>query len=121
MRVILFNPRFSPLVATGRKRQTIRKRARCQPGDTLSLRRWTGRPRRSKHATIRDVTCSRVYQVRIMTDAVQIRRGNTTRMLTLREDLDAFARADGFGEWAEMRDWFNETYSLPFEGEVIEW
>lgn len=35
--------------------------------------------------------------------------------------LDAFARADGFAGWAEMRDWFDRRYGLPFAGECIEW
>ena len=35
--------------------------------------------------------------------------------------IDRFARADGFRDWEEMRDWFAERYGLPFVGQLIQW
>lgn len=36
-------------------------------------------------------------------------------------DREAFARADGFADWAEMRGWFEAAHGLPFAGVLIEW
>ncbi len=36
-------------------------------------------------------------------------------------DLDTFAHSDGFRDYAEMRDWFEQTHGLPFEGLLIRW
>ena len=33
----------------------------------------------------------------------------------------AIAKADGFGSWEEMLDWFEKTHGLPFEGLLIRW
>jgi hypothetical protein len=33
----------------------------------------------------------------------------------------ALARADGFEDAREMRDWFERQYGLLFKGEVIKW
>jgi hypothetical protein len=30
-------------------------------------------------------------------------------------------RRDGFTNWAEMRDWFDQLHGLPFSGLLIEW
>ncbi len=108
MRVILFQDRFAELVRTGEKIQTIRKKARCKPGDDLSLRRWTGKPYRSKQETLRNAVCAGV-------EAVRVTEGPTSK------DKELFAQADGFESLAEMQDWFRKTHGLPFEGEKIVW
>jgi hypothetical protein len=59
MIVYMFQDRFSELVRDGSKRQTIRKGLpRCKPGDTMSLRRWTGKPYRSKQEELRVAVCT---------------------------------------------------------------
>jgi hypothetical protein len=63
MRVIMFQDRFAELVRGGDKCQTIRWSARCRPGDVLSLRRWTGKPYRSKQETLREAVCTAVSPV----------------------------------------------------------
>lgn len=111
MRVILFQDRFAKLVLAGTKRQTIRKAARCKPGDELSLRRWTGKPYRSNQEIIRVETCKSV-------EPVIIREGMSVEELIA---LDRVATADGFGDALAMLAWFEKTHGLPFEGEIVKW
>jgi hypothetical protein len=108
MRVILFQDKFAELVRSGAKKQTIRVKARCKPGDELSLRKWTGKPYRSKQETLCNSVCTRVQEVRIY-------EGPAT------ETSEVLARADGFSSHAEMQAWFKNTHGLPFEGQQIEW
>lgn len=115
MRVFLFQPRFAPLVAAGTKHQTIRLQARCQPGDTLSLRQWSGKPYRSKQQLLGTVTCVDVVSVRLFDSGVILCGRGWIGM------SNGFARADGFADWDEMRAWFEATHGLPFSGELITW
>lgn len=108
MRVILFQDKFAELVRTRAKKQTIRLKARCKPGDALSLRRWTGKPYRSKQETLLNCVCTRVQEIRIY-------EGPAT------ETSEMLARADGFSSHAEMLAWFRKNHGLPFEGQQIEW
>lgn len=113
MRVILFQPRFAALVRSGAKTQTMRKKAGCKVGYTLSLRKWSGQPRKSKHVLIKDVVCKSVVPVYV--DAVQV-------MIDGRHvDQEEFARKDGFGYFGEMVHWIATTHGLPFHGELISW
>lgn len=116
MRVILFQPQFAELVRAGTKTQTIRRTARCKPGDTLSLRRWTGKPYRSRQETLRMGTCTRVLRVLIQSDRIDIEG-----VPILPEREDEFARADGFDNVGEMLHWFGVTHGFPFVGDLIEW
>lgn len=116
MRVITFKPCFVRLVENGEKLQTIRKHARCNPGDTLSLRHWAGRPYWSKQVIIREAICEDVSHVII--DALGI--------VVKGHALDAaeaavFAHADGFDSEDEMIDFFIRTHGLPFTGNLIKW
>ncbi len=115
MRVILFQDRFAPMVADGRKRQTIRKKARCKEGNWLSLRRWLGKPYRSKQAELIRARCTAVRPVWITENAVYVNEPGW------RVNPYTFAMSDGFLSWPDMRDWFQKTHVLPFEGELIEW
>lgn len=120
MRVIIFQPRFAELVRAGSKCQTIRKTARCKTGDALSLRRWTGKPYRSKQETLRTAICMSVESVSIghgiFCDGIAVNG----------EECDTSARAslsraDGFSCATDMLDWFRETHGLPFAGFIIRW
>ena len=116
MRVILFQPQFAELVRAGTKTQTIRRTARCKPGDTLSLRRWTGKPYRSKQQTLCVATCANVHTVLIQPDRIDI-----DGVPISQNGEDALARADGFRNVGEMLHWFGTTHGFPFKGEIIEW
>jgi hypothetical protein len=109
----MFQDRFAALVAKGTKRQTIRKTARCKVGDTLSLRRWSGKPYRSKQAVLREAVVERVRDVEINHYDVFV-------------DNERFpgqhlAALDGFKDFEEMRDWFSTVHGLPFRGQLIQW
>jgi hypothetical protein len=117
MRVILFQNRFAEPVRSGAKIQTIRGKARCKAGDMLSLRRWTGKPYRSKQEILREASCRAVYQVKIVKQAIMFDGVIYDKPQT----LQSFAVLDGFNSWPEMVNWFSETHGLPFHGELITW
>jgi len=126
MRVIMFQPRFALAVACGAKRQTIRPRAGCAAGDELSLRRWAGKPYRSKQVEIMRATCTGVQQVFIDADIGCWPRSWIFINIDGGEELSArqaerFARDDGFASRAEMREWFDRVHGLPFCGDLIRW
>ena len=117
MRVLMFKDRFAGLVARGEKRQTVRRRANCEPGAVLSLRRWTGKAYRSKQELLGEAVCAWVRPVLIAPGLISL----DGDFLAARE-ADTFARADGFSGAGELWDWFGEEYgSEPFLGEVIGW
>lgn len=119
MRVVMFQPRFAKLVGSGDKTQTIRRKARCKPGDQLSLREWTGLPYRSKQRELREpAPCTNVQPIRLDLADGRLRITVSGRVRMFPDDV---ARADGFSCAAEMREWFDDTHGLPFEGDLIEW
>ncbi len=126
--VIMFKPQFSPLVKSGAKLQTIRpRRVRTVIfGDVVDAREWIGKPYRSKQRKLRECVALSTESIKIHRNGVEISPG-TLRVFfmgagTRRQALlDSFARADGFADWAAMKDWFTETHGLPFEGVLIKW
>lgn len=117
--VRLFQPRFAALVEAGRKWQTVRPEPKRmpKPGDTISLRCWTGAPYRSKQRIIREAEIRDVHHTLIDADGMNLYE----RDAAWAPDRDAFARADGFADWREMRAWFETEYDLPFRGIVLYW
>ena len=116
MRVIMFQPQFAEKVRSGLKRQTIRKKANCVPGDDLSLRKWKDKPYRSKQEVLREETCRCVMDVEITDTCVKL----DGQPLTPEAEI-GFAVADGFMSPSDMRDWFRQTHGLPFGGQLIRW
>lgn len=105
------------------KRQTIRadRRRHARPGEEVQL--YTGM-RTKQCRLIGRARCTSVAGIRIhvsrgiisIDDYPAIRDG----------DLDAFAQADGFVSWEEMKDfwWANHPKSLllgGFKGVIIKW
>jgi hypothetical protein len=124
MRVFLFQEQFHPMILDGTKPHTIRKTARCAPGDALSLRRWTGRPYRSKQAVLMDAVCKSVQPICIGHALMPEIKGvlvSVNGFLLSGNGIAALARADGFKCATDMLSWFDETHGLPFEGFLIEW
>lgn len=109
---------FAPLVLSGEKCQTVRPTPKRMPkvGDRLILRRWLGKPYRSKQLTLREATITRIAAIKMNAAAVMV-----DGCVLLGDEEWAFARADGFNTPQDMTEWFNATHGLPFEGVVIYW
>src|SRR4051812_24376838 len=101
MIVLMFQPRFAPLVESGKKRQTIRptRKRPIKTGDRLSLRTWTGKPYRSKQQYLLTSVVTRTQRIEIWTEggiiAIDGQRLDFDRMLNM-------AQADGFNDHWEM-------------------
>jgi len=116
MVAINFSSRFAPLVEAGTKQQTIRRTARCKVGDHLQI--YTGQRTAGCRKLIHpDPICTFVGYVHLRPDGITV--GNVD---SHPRDIDEFARADGFHDYAEMHAWFVETYGSPyFVGSIIKW
>lgn len=122
----MFKPQFAWLVERGEKLQTVRPVPKRMPkvGDKISARAWTGKPYRSKQRVLMESTICAVEPVEIAPWTLKIGRGENFRCYTHPRDteqLDAFARADGFADFGELFEWFAVTHGLPFEGVLISW
>ena len=119
-----FKAQFAPLVESGDKRQTLRKPRKrlTRVGDVLKL--YTGQ--RTKNCRLlREAICTRSRHVlidrHITTQAwptPYITIGG--RVLTYYDALD-LAQKDGFYQLEDMMKFFDDTYGLPVELELIEW
>lgn len=113
--VRMFKPQFAPLVESGKKCQTVRPWPKRLPkvGDRISLRAWIGKPYRSKQRVLREATIKTVASCEITQTSI--------RVGPFDEQLGAFAVADGFSGWDEMRQWFEQQHGLPFRGVLLVW
>lgn len=118
--VRMFKPQFAALVESGRKCQTVRPTPKRmpKPGDTISLRAWSGAPYRSKQKILREAVIVSVRKVRF---AGYFFDGGPRDALGNEISLNAFAKSDGFGSWKDLVEWFMKNHGLPFEGIVIHW
>lgn len=120
-RVVLFQPRFAPLVYSGQKLQTMRPTPKrpVRRGQWLSLREWSDKPYRSPQRLIRDTICKGVRPVCVdpITAAVCL------DCIWLRaHEADRFAELDGFGDARDMAEWIVATHGeRAFRGVVIYW
>lgn len=111
-----FQKRFVPKILSGDKTHTIRaERANPdKPGNTLHL--YSGL--RTKKATLlMRVPCVRVEPI-VITDT-RLPRVIIGEHLLDTDEEDAFARRDGFEDFADMMNFWNGR--LPFRGHVIHW
>ena len=117
-----FQPRFAPLILTGRKPHTIRAPRRDgrvpTPGDPFSL--WTGQ--RTKHCELLLRTeCVNVEDI-LFIDGPGMRFTVMLNGLTMQEELLALlAYKDGFTSVAELRAFLIKYRGLPFSGYLIHW
>ena len=118
MIVKMFKPQFAALVASGKKKQTVRPWPKKLPrvGDNISLRYWTGLPYRSKQEIAGTSIILSVEPVTLEADSVSI----DGRLLSPWQ-LDTFARLDGFADFAALVAWFTGEHGLPFTGILIKW
>lgn len=112
-----FKAQFAADVEAGRKRQTIRAPRKdgrhAKRGDSLQL--YTGM-RTAACRKLRDAVCHDACPIVIEPDKIW-----TFHPQELHTDLEAWAKRDGFETWAAMRDFFEKTHGLPFNGVLISW
>lgn len=111
------------------KRSTIRKKARCKPGDELSLRRWQDKPYRSKQCFIKAVRCASVTRITLGISSQDnlwvIRHTESGPELMNAKNLEHLAKIEGFDDVEHMKIWFacnhKLTPGLGIEAEQIQW
>lgn len=120
MNVLMVRNRWEAPILDGSKDTTIRPhrkdgKPRAKPGQELSIRVWTGKPYRSKQREICRRFVKFVFPVRITSRSIHRPdiKSNLSRMKV--------AKADGFQNWIEMREFFRVMHGLPFEGVLIHW
>jgi len=114
-----FKKEFADQVESGSKTQTIRKK-RKRPtvvGDKIFL--YTGM--RTKEC--RPLGEGEVFAVDEFTlfNHMKYRIGNEVCVAVYPENGMRLAQDDGFETWEEFVTFFDSTYGLPFEGEIIHW
>lgn len=122
-----FKKRFVPPILSGIKGQTIRaprkgRSRHARPGDTVQL--YTAM--RTLYCTlIGTATCETTIPVTLdFTDTDGGNRVMTDRATIQSADaLDAFARMDGFEDWAELRAFWAKQHPTitVFDGILIRW
>jgi len=116
-----FQKQFAKVVESGEKRQTIRAKRKNRPkvGQTAYL--YTG---------VRTKACRKLgeYPIENVQSIMIGGKGICFSFDELGEYcesdpamLDSIACEDGFENWNAMCDWFDKTYGLPFEGDLIKW
>lgn len=118
MIVLMFKPQFAPLVLSGEKCQTIRppRKRQIRIGERVSLRKWAGKPYRSKQPVLRESVITEVTPISITEDLVSL--GSNELAL---EQTWSLAKADGFNTLKDFFEWFRFTHGLPFYGVLIKW
>ena len=122
-------PQFKDLIKQGIKQHTIRedKHNRWKVG--MKIHFWLGNPRnvhaKNKPHQFGNGICSRVETVRIeFKDLHPLEIHDIVRIgpyvLETSQELDALAKNDGFNNWSEMREWFDND-SRQFIGKIIFW
>jgi len=117
MPALNFKKEFAEKVASGSKRQTIRKFRKGgrdpKPGQTLYF--FTGQ---------RTMKCQRLGEsICIDTADIIIDHGTIYLNSFPLADFEAtaVAIADGFNNYSEFQDFFDKHYGLPFYGIIIFW
>lgn len=119
-----FKPQFVPPILAGTKAQTIRaprlgSSRHAREGDRLQL--YRGMRTRSCQLILRTVCIGR-FEVRLRwRPVIEVLVGE--EKVESGAALDAFARRDGFADFAEMERFWAETHPGidVFDGECIEW
>ncbi len=114
-----FKGRFADDVAALRKRSTIRRSDRAKAGDRLQL--YTGqRTPECRKLVEPDPICTVSTYCALRRSGITL--GNVDLLPSELRDQDAFARSDGFRDYADMLDWFEGQYGPgEFVGRYIAW
>lgn len=130
MPALNFKAEFADDVEDKRKQRSIRKRRKDgrdpKAGDWLHL--YTGMRqkdcRKLGNAVVTRVRPVEIDHMGVTLDGRKLYCGNAPAFEggVAPEDYDSdFARADGFRDFQEMRQWFEDQHGLPFAGLLIEW
>ena len=108
---------FKEKTKRGAKCQAIAKKSRKNPikaGDKLDLYWKQQSPESEK---LGETICKRVTPIEITASYFSLPYifASTVNI------LNAFAIADGFDDWNQLIEFFEETHGLPFKGILIEW
>jgi len=110
-----FSPQFAGMVEVGRKKQTIREKARAKPGDMLQL--YVGQ-RTKECRRLGWALCRDVIPLALTKRGVEFEFDTPVE----RWQSDEVARLDGFESYAEMWSWFSGRYKKDrFTGHIIQW
>jgi hypothetical protein len=111
-----FKERFVPLVKSGLKRQTIRKKRKGQAKPGSKLYFYFGM--RTKWCTkIGEAICKSVSEIEIQANGTVKVAGKKMNKV----QKYAIAKADGFEDFDTMLRWWKQTHELPFVGDIIYW
>lgn len=110
-----FKQTFASDVESGVKRQTIRAKRKHRPKAGQTAYCFHGM-RTPKCRCLGAWPICRVRDVRINDCGILLDGG-----AVLDNDLNTFARADGFKTWPIMLEWFRATHCFPFHGDLIQW
>ena len=119
-----FQARFAAAVASGAKTQTIRKHRRpparhARMGESIAL--WSGM-RTPQARLIGHSACTGIYPISLRFGLGSAGEARIGARKLMPEQLDDFARQDGFRDAREMSSWFVETHgSLSFDGVLVMW
>ena len=119
-----FQARFEEAVRRGAKDQTIRKHRRpparhARVGEEIAL--WTGL-RTPQARLLGRATCTGLYPISLRFGLGTVAHVRIGAKQLMGEQLDDFARQDGFRDAREMSAWFGETHgSLSFDGVLVMW
>lgn len=127
----MFQPQFHSAIWSGRKKSTIRRKARCKPGDELSLRKWSGRPygQGTTQIELRTAICKRADAITLGISSVGnfwvIRYTSRGPELMNANNLKHLAKIEGFDSVQSMKDWFVSNHKLKpgigIEAAQIQW
>lgn len=111
-RVIMCQNTFIPDIIAIVKQTTLRKNARCAPGDTLVFRKWIGKPRQkgSKQVTFGTAKCVSVTPIILYKTYVAIYFARCVARIESANMMESFAKQDGFPSYSALIDWFRKNH-----------
>lgn len=115
-----FQPRFADAIRAGTKRQTIRRRARVEPGRMVQL--YTGMRTRFCSKLREDQVCTLVWPVGLDVCLHGFGEIVVNGMRLFGPDRERLAQDDGFESLAEMHAFWLDRHGVGrFEGALIRW
>lgn len=120
MPILNFKKQYVERILAGIKTTTIRQKRKypIKPGDRLYL--YTGL-RTKNTIKLGEAVCSGVFKIKIEDFASSYILVYNGIVLINNPFQETVALRDGFNNYMEMVKFFRDQYTLPFEGDLIEW